>query len=152
MAPPSRCLSPAPRPPCPTFRPREHLFSSDTAVLTPLPILPKHPEEGEADLDQKMPLSDLHLARCLVSQRPILISFGPEHLSQLFCNPEAPSLGTVIGHIPPATYHSLHPSIISLVGGLGDVPVLEVTQRNQLQAFPSTGSSVRAILSTWHIM
>ncbi|KAB0404450.1 hypothetical protein E2I00_018384 [Balaenoptera physalus] len=35
-------------------RPREHLFSSDTAVLSLLPVLRKHPEKGEADLDQKL--------------------------------------------------------------------------------------------------
>ncbi|XP_016017204.2 beta-1,3-N-acetylglucosaminyltransferase manic fringe isoform X2 [Rousettus aegyptiacus] len=33
---------------------REHLSSSDTAVPTPLPVLCKHPEKGEADLDRKL--------------------------------------------------------------------------------------------------
>lgn len=109
--PPSLSLSPA-LPPGPTFRPREHLFQSDTAALTPLSVLSKHPEKGEADLsrnwplsDARWPLSDLRLACYLLSLRPTLISFGSEHLCQLFCNPGALSLGTVSRHIPLPTYH-----------------------------------------------
>jgi hypothetical protein len=51
-------------------------------------------------------LPDLHLAHCLVSLRPTLISLGSEHLSQLLYNPVFLSLGTF-----PAPHFPTHPLV-----------------------------------------
>ena len=130
-------LPPLPLPPCPTFRPREHLFSSETAVLTLLPVLPTHQRKERQTLTGSWSLRDLHFACFLASLRPILISFGSEHWSQLLHNPAALSLGSHSDshshHLPlPLVIHPIRVYCSTPLVGVSGIPVLEITQQSQV--------------------
>lgn len=127
-------LPPLPLPPYFAIGP-EHLFSSDTAVLTLLPVLPKH-QRKETGVEAG-PAPDLHFVCFLVSLRPILISFGPEHWSQLLHNPAALSLGSHSDshshRLPlPLVIYPIRVYCSTPLVGVSGIPVLEITQESQV--------------------